>query len=206
MNSKNDVVKLFELISKIIRHDVLNTLTSAQLYLELALERKDEKYVRKALSSIKKAIEMTKNVGSIENAIRNGELDCIDVRDVVEKVAEDFDNVSVRGSGKAIADDGLRLVVENIVQNAVLHSRTDRVDIVIEEKDACEIRIIDYGKGIPDNVKEKIFDEGFKYGDSGRTGLGLFIAKRMIERYGGEIWVEDNYPSGTIFVIRLSRC
>ncbi|MEM2716548.1 MAG: ATP-binding protein, partial [Archaeoglobaceae archaeon] len=67
----------------------------------------------------------------------------------------------------------------------------------------AEIRIADFGKGIPDEVKPRIFEEGFTYGEKASTGLGLYIVKRLVERYSGEIKVEDNKPKGTVFVIRL---
>jgi len=50
-----------------------------------------------------------------------------------------------------------------------------------------------------------IFDEGFHYGESGHTGIGLYIVKRTIEEYDGEVLVEDNKPHGAIFVIRLKK-
>jgi signal transduction histidine kinase len=70
------------------------------------------------------------------------------------------------------------------------------------KEDYCELRISDNGSGIPDKIKGRVFDEGFKYGKSGHTGLGLYITKRIVERYG-DISVEDNHPSGTTFIIRF---
>jgi two-component system sensor kinase len=69
--------------------------------------------------------------------------------------------------------------------------------------DYCEIRIADNGKGIPDEIKDDIFEEGFSYGDSGGSGLGLYIVKKTIERYDGSVRVENNKPSGSVFVIHL---
>jgi len=138
---------------------------------------------------------------------KSGELKCMDVREVVTEVAESFDGVSIYGEGRALADEGLRSVIENIVNNAFIHSGTDRVEIRISESaEWCEIRIADFGIGIPDEIKERIFEERFKHGKTAQTGLGLFIAKKIVERYGGEIWVEDNKPKGSVFVIRLRKC
>ena len=65
------------------------------------------------------------------------------------------------------------------------------------------IKIADYGKGIPESIKENIFEEGISFGDSKGSGLGLYIVKKTVERYGGSIIVEDNTPQGTIFIIKL---
>jgi len=67
----------------------------------------------------------------------------------------------------------------------------------------CSLRIADYGIGIPDKIKKKIFDEGFIYGKKGHTGIGLYIVNESVKRCGGEISVEDNKPKGTVFILRL---
>jgi signal transduction histidine kinase len=65
------------------------------------------------------------------------------------------------------------------------------------------MRIADYGKGVPPEIKGMIFQEGFRYGEMGNTGLGLYIVKKTMERYGGQVSVEDNQPKGAVFVLRF---
>ena len=202
-----ELASMLELINKTLRHDVLNALTSATVFLEIGMDDNDKEYLNKALASINRAVHIVRNMRAFEDAVKSGELRCMDVREIVAEIAKSFDGVSIYGEGKALADDGLRSAVENIVNNAFIHSGTDRVEIVISETpEWCEIRIADFGVGIPDEIKEKIFDQGFKYGETAHTGLGLYIARKIVERYGGEIWVEDNRPKGSVFVIRLRRC
>ena len=69
--------------------------------------------------------------------------------------------------------------------------------------DFCEIRVADYGKGIPEKIKDKVFEEGFSHGESASTGQGLYIVKKLVDRYGGEVEIEDNKPKGAIFVLKL---
>ena len=98
----------------------------------------------------------------------------------------------------------LSSVIDNIIRNAIVHGEANKIDITTKGKDdICEIRIADYGIGIPDKIKEKVFNEGFRYGETGGTGLGLYIVKKTVDRYGGSIHVEDNKPNGTVFVIKL---
>ena len=202
-----ELTSMLELINKTLRHDVLNALTSATAFLEIGIEDNSQEYLSKALESVNKAVHVVRNMRAFEDAVKSGELKCMDVREVVTEVAEPFDGVSIYGEGRALADEGLRSVIENIVNNAFIHSGTDRVEIRISESgEWCEIRIADFGIGIPDEIKERIFEEGFKHGKTGQTGLGLFIAKKIVDRYGGEICVEDNKPKGSVFVIRLRRC
>lgn len=70
------------------------------------------------------------------------------------------------------------------------------------------IEIADSGKGIPDEMKSRIFDRFYR-GDSSRNdkkhfGLGLSIAKELVEMHGGTIAVYDNQEGGSRFVITLT--
>lgn len=69
------------------------------------------------------------------------------------------------------------------------------------------LSVSDLGPGVPDDIKERIFErlflvEGSGLGHSGR-GLGLAFCKLVAQRHGGEIHVEDNQPCGSRFVLRL---
>ena len=110
----------------------------------------------------------------------------------------------VEGEGSVYADTAFISVLDNLIRNALTHADTDQIDISIKEKDSfCEIKIADRGKGIPKNMKKMIFNPGFKYGTTGGTGLGVFIVKKTIERYGGEVKVKDNSPVGCVFILKL---
>jgi signal transduction histidine kinase len=74
---------------------------------------------------------------------------------------------------------------------------------VNSREDTVEIRFSDFGSGIPEEIREKIFEEGFTNGPNAGSGIGLFIAKKLIESYTGTISVESNQPKGTTFVVSL---
>jgi signal transduction histidine kinase len=76
---------------------------------------------------------------------------------------------------------------------------------VKREGDYIETRISDFGSGLAEEIREKIFEEGFTAGESRGSGLGLFIARKLIESYDGKISAEPNEPSGTTFVVSLPR-
>lgn len=65
------------------------------------------------------------------------------------------------------------------------------------------ISICDNGIGIPDLYKEKVFEQSVTLGKSGNTGIGLFIVRKTVERYGGTVVIENNHPHGTCFRINL---
>jgi two-component system sensor kinase len=143
----------------------------------------------------------------LEELARFKELKAMKVSDLIgeigRKYAEAIDEINIEGDGVVEANEALASVFDNLISNSIRHGNASRVDVTIEEKgDFCEIRIADNGKGIPDEIKDLIFDEGFSYGDAKGSGLGLYISKRIIEAYNGTINVEDS-ESGAVFIIRL---
>ncbi|MEL6137102.1 MAG: HAMP domain-containing sensor histidine kinase, partial [Cyanobacteria bacterium J06628_6] len=75
----------------------------------------------------------------------------------------------------------------------------------LAEQNAIEIRISDNGKGMPDEVKSKIFDHLFTTKGVGKgTGLGLAISRQIVtETHGGALDVQSKAGQGTEFRIRL---
>lgn len=97
-------------------------------------------------------------------------------------------------AAKVRADDLLTEVFANIVGNAVKFGGADtRVTVSVAERgDDMLVTVADTGPGIPDTLKETIFNR-LERGGGRRPGmgLGLYISRRLVERYGGRIWVED---------------
>jgi len=79
-------------------------------------------------------------------------------------------------------------------------------EVIISTKkldDKIEIKVKDNGTGIPDSVKDKIFQPFFTTKPSGQgTGLGLSLSYDIIKAHGGEISLTSNHD-GTIFIIKL---
>ncbi|GIJ04546.1 hypothetical protein Sya03_38980 [Spirilliplanes yamanashiensis] len=105
----------------------------------------------------------------------------------------------------------LRHVVDNLIGNALKYVRPGqdpRVDVTAlpAEGDRVRFTVADRGIGIPDDDKPRIF-ETFHRAHAGKgyagTGLGLAICRRIVERHGGTVTVEDNPGGGTRFVVSL---
>jgi signal transduction histidine kinase len=70
--------------------------------------------------------------------------------------------------------------------------------------DSIEIKVIDNGNGIPQNIVDKIFQPFFTTKPTGQgTGLGLSLSYDIIKAHGGTIQVNDISPQGTMFIITL---
>lgn len=102
----------------------------------------------------------------------------------------------------------LRTAVSNLVRNAVAYSYPGtKVEVVVEETvDGLALSVKDEGPEIPASERRLIFDPFARGSGSvsarNGTGLGLFIARRVVEAHGGRIWVESD-PGGTTFHVRL---
>ena len=96
-------------------------------------------------------------------------------------------------------------VINNIIQNAVEHSKTKKIQISIKESNKkIFITIKDFGVGIEPDDLEHIFDRLYKC-DKARnkvgSGLGLYITKELIEKMNGCIDVKSEVGEGTEFEI-----
>ena len=102
--------------------------------------------------------------------------------------------------------DWLTEAIINLLKNAeqsIPEGRQGVIRITVRKKEGkVEIRIRDNGQGIPENLREKIFQPNFTTKSSG-MGLGLAICKRIIESMGGEIGFVSEVGVGTEFFIIL---
>lgn len=99
--------------------------------------------------------------------------------------------------------------IENLLSNAIKWSpERGTVTVVVEPAaEACRIRIVDHGPGIPLEDRPRLFarfERADRTGVKG-TGLGLAIAKRVVDMHGGSIRIEDTPGGGCTFVIELPR-
>lgn len=105
----------------------------------------------------------------------------------------------------------LNQVFMNILNNAVQAMPEDRKDAEItiyteEATDGVMIRIKDNGVGIPDEIKDRIWEPFFTTKEVGvGTGLGMSITYGIIEKHGGKIELSSEVGKGTEFVITLPK-
>ena len=98
-----------------------------------------------------------------------------------------------------------------LLDNAVKYSKEDRHEVhisVSESVTQVEIAIQDFGEGMTDEDKEKVFGRFYRIDkarsrDKGGNGLGLSIAKQLVTSYRGNIWVESVENEGSIFYINF---
>lgn len=196
-----------ELVNSILRHDIANTFAVIQSALNLFRKNHDETMLDEAKSQIKKGISLLNKMKRLEHYFRQAtSLVKIDLAALINEIASSYSQLKTTVTGNAVilADEAFSSVFDNLFANALKHGKADKIEVeIIPDDKKCSIVFKDDGYGIPDQIKNKIFDEAFKSGPTGNTGLGLYIVKKTIDRYGGEIRVEDNKPRGAKFIINL---
>jgi light-regulated signal transduction histidine kinase (bacteriophytochrome) len=137
----------------------------------------------------------------------------IDVNEVFEATRQDLEllisehdaRVSVDDLPTIRADrDQIGQVFQNLVKNGIEHASEERVPeievTVSEQEDAYVFAVSDNGPGIPDSQHDeifKIFQQGSAASSTDNTGIGLAITQRIVQRHGGEIWVESDDTGAT---------
>lgn len=115
-------------------------------------------------------------------------------------------NVAGWETGKtfSVAGEKLSQVFLNIILNSI-DATPPKGEIIIETKkqaDGYAVTVQDSGPGIPDSLKDKIFDPFFSTKEGG-TGLGLSISRKIVESYGGTITLSDSETGGACFTVFL---
>ena len=107
--------------------------------------------------------------------------------------------------------DKVHQVLANLVSNAVRFTPPSGEVAVLarpEPPDLVRVAVRDTGPGVPPGERERVFDKFYQVGrvDGERpsgSGLGLTIARHLVELHGGRIWVEDGLAGGATFVVLL---
>jgi len=144
-----------------------------------------------------------------------------DIVSLLEEIARNYDDrppgvrlVSTKPEILADIDrDRMRTAIRNLLENAVKYSLPDsgRVHVAATENGhGVVIRISDDGPGIPEGDISSLFEPFFRVDRSrskktGGYGLGLSIAKRIIETHGGTIAAENNADRGASFIVTLPK-
>jgi two-component system sensor histidine kinase VicK len=104
----------------------------------------------------------------------------------------------------------LARVLDNLLSNAVkfTHPGGQITLSLQQEANKVILKVRDNGVGIPQSLQGSVFEKFTKANRSGTegettTGLGLFIAKQIVEWHNGKIWLESREGEGTTFYVEL---
>lgn len=228
-----DLDKLKTEFLSLASHQLRSPLTAIKGYSSMVLEGDFGKISAKARDAIDRVFQSTMNltkivedllnVSKIEQGGMKYEMTQFDLLDVVSDVSKDLEVVAIKkGLQFTFKTDGtqpytitadkdkIRQVVINLIDNAIKYTKGGAVSIYIEKHDSTiKFSVTDTGMGVTPEVKVKLFEK-FSRGDGARmntggSGLGLYLAKQIIEAHGGSITLtSEGAEKGSTFYFELS--
>jgi PAS domain S-box-containing protein len=221
-----EALRLRDEFLSIASHELRTPLSALQLYLDTMLNgvASDEDRLRKKVEKAKRSSERLADLvdalldasrissGKIELAKEPCDL-ADTARDVIERLREAAEvarcTLTLDAAEPVIAVcDRLRIeqVLMNLVANAFRHAPRSSVDLrVAREGDFALIEVLDTGPGLPEAALDRIFDRFERASpiERGGLGLGLYVARQIIEAHGGTISAANAPKGGAVFTTRL---
>jgi signal transduction histidine kinase len=205
------LTSIYGFAETLLRRDVLFDEAERQTFLG---------YIASEAQRLTSIVDTLLGVARLDAGDLHVELSPTDVRSVVAEVVTSAEQTSANGHRfvvdvpeeplAASADpEKLRQVLANLVDNAIKFS-PEGATVTVEARragTAVEVRVVDEGIGVPADQREHIFRKFHRAEGSGRaqggTGLGLFIARGLVDAMGGRIWVDPVEGRGSSFAFEL---
>jgi two-component system sensor histidine kinase HydH len=202
-------------MSAVLAHELRNPLASLKGNAQLLAEALggDEARARKAERVVTEALRLERLTNELLEFARDGALRRTrgDLGEVVRAAASQVGPpVAVQladAPTEAAIDPGrLQLAVENLLRNAVESSPPEGAVTasVRAEGDRLVLEVRDHGPGIAAGEEESIFQPFFTHKSHG-TGLGLAVARRIVEQHGGRVVAANHPAGGALFRVTLPR-
>lgn len=215
-------------ILKAVSHDMRSPVNSALALAELLLAdtnitSQQKEYVELIKNSCSGALTLTKDLLEIVSLTReNIKKESTEINQLVSEQVELLHFRAAQKNQKIhlhllpqsefflVNPEKIARVINNLVSNAIKFSLENTAIYISLKKigKGIQISVHDSGIGIPEEMKNKVFDvftEAKRFGTAGEEpyGLGLSITKQIIEAHNGKIWFESEIGKGTTFYVYL---
>lgn len=211
---RDDREETLVFLLRLLGHDIQNHLTAISGYTEMidpdAVDSRTDPVtgIRDRTGDIERLLETANAV--LESETGGKEFERVDLSMVLREQASVIRGESPRVDLDTEIDGELHIesnqfigeVFYNILDNAVTHNRPEDLTVAVgatTTEHGVVVEIADDGSGIPDQVREAVFDPGVRTDESDGDGLGLYLVRKLVESYGGRVAVKNRSPAGTRF-------
>lgn len=220
--ANNEKLRLIGTLAANTAHEIKNPLTSINGFIELTRMKYDRDKQDYHFNIISEELDRINNIvtqflflGKPTNLTYSN----VDINQSIKEVAQFLKyeleqhniNITLTLPGSPIfafiSEDQLKQILINLIQNAkdaLLDVNQPEIEIQLQHTHANQATIIfkDNGAGMSKEIQQKIFEPFFTTKESG-SGLGLYLSKKLIEDWEGEISVFTNMTKGTTFIITI---
>lgn len=205
-----------------ISHDLRHSLTTILAYAEFLSEGSlRESHRVEYYQEIRNAVnQMTDQIQALLEFSRSKTVyrpSTANIANVIEravhavKARSEFDGIEVttsfQGSTEGWFDSGsLERVFHNLVLNAceAVPAHAGRIEVSTRQTDGgMEIRVADNGMGIPEEIRDRVFQPFVTAGKDNGIGLGLAVVQKIVQDHGGQVGVESTGAEGTVLRVSL---
>jgi len=218
VTEERDAMREAEFYNSLLRHDIYNKNQIAMGYLGLLKKtnttKKQKELLEKTIKAIDEGNKLIESVRKMEEIKKNARIRKVRLNPVVKNICSSLEEAARANSieieyenlnSTIIADDFVGEIFLNIIGNAIEHSGAKHIRIYgIDEEITYTVVVEDDGKGIEKEDMKRIFEEGWKKNSRG-SGIGLYIVKKLMNRYGGKIEVESEVGKGCKFKITFRK-
>ncbi len=140
------------------------------------------------------------------------------VEDIIRRIPNSLKanfkiNINIPDNLSVAADRlTLDICLSNLIDNALKYSPVNStIDIIGAEKQGKKyVKISDQGLGINSNDKKRVFEKFYRVGNEDTritkgTGLGLYLVKQILKLNKAQIYIKDNTPKGSIFILTFKK-
>lgn len=193
-----------------LSHDLRSPLTAMRLRIEMLDETEDSIRLKALVEEMQAMVEATLEFArGVTRAEPAAEVDlAVLLGDLVGDVSGDRATLAASQPLPAtIRPQALNRALRNLIDNAVRYGGVAKVTLT-QEPGMAVITIADKGSGLPDDQLEAVFEpfvrlEGSRSRDTGGVGLGLAIARTIIQAHGGTVLLRNPVDGGLEAVVRL---
>ncbi|MCB9779357.1 MAG: HAMP domain-containing histidine kinase [Alphaproteobacteria bacterium] len=196
-------------MSAVLAHEIRNPLASLKGHAQLLGELVEGQapLERRAARVVSEAERLEALTNSLLDFARSTQVDRqpTALAELLAQVAEGRDRVEVRCAELRASVDPLRLrqVLDNLVDNALQADPDGTVELAADRvAGALRLTVRDHGPGVPADQRETIFAP-FHTGRTRGTGLGLAVARRIVQLHGGTLTVDDAPGGGACFTATI---